>query len=169
MKAVYQAISARITAQVPAIRWVDFDLGQLDATPPPVSWPCALIDFAGDTVEQFGDNAGAETLAIEVVLGFRLRERTHSKTTETFRDEALEHLDTVEAVRTALEGLSATTFTPLAYNGFDRDRRSDYRVYRLRFACSRYPAPPPDTYLPWTDAGGEGEGPGFCIHPDLVV
>ena len=169
MKEVFTAISDKLTANVTAIRWVDFDMGQLNEAPPPVSWPCALIDYSANTVEQASDLSVQETLSVEITLGFKLRERTHSKTNPVFKAEALEHLDVVESVRIALEGLSGTSFAALTYTGFTRDRRADYRVYRLTFAVLHYPEAPDSPYVPWNDVPGTvGIGPDFCIHPDLI-
>src|SRR5690349_7046677 len=136
MKEVFNSIQAKLMASVTAIRWVDFDLGQLDVDPPSVSWPCALIDFYAATVDPSSEATSTETLSIEITLGFRLRERTHSKAEASFKAEALAHLDIVEAVRVAVDGLNGTTFGPINYSGFTRDRRSDYRVYHLNFNCS---------------------------------
>lgn len=168
MKDVFTSIQNKITQSVPAIRWTDFEMGQLNDPKPPVSWPCALIDFSANTVEPGSDLSVTEKLSVEITLGFKLRERTHSKTQAIYKDEALEHLDTVEAVRTALEGLAGQSFAGLTYTGFTRDRRSDYRVYRLTFAVLHYPESPESPYVPWTDApGAVGAGPDFCIHPAL--
>ncbi len=167
MKEVFNAVQAKITADVTAVRWVDFDLGQLDAAPPPVSFPCALIDMYASTVEPTSDATTTETLVVEVTIGFKLRERTHSKAATNFKDEALGHLDVVDAVRAALDGLSGSTFNAMTYSGFTRDRRADYRVYHLTFTCSSFPPAAEDPYVPWVDGGGIGVGPGFCIHPDV--
>lgn len=44
---IYQALKAHILAQVPEIKWVDLDLGQLEIYQqrPAVAFPCVLIDF----------------------------------------------------------------------------------------------------------------------------
>lgn len=168
MKEVYTAIRDKINTTVPAIRWVDFDLGQLDEDAPPVSWPCALVDYSANTVEPGADLTVTETLSVAITVAFKLRERTHSKTNPTYSDEALGHIDTVMAVRQALEGLAGASFSGLTYTGFTRDRRSDYRVYRLTFAVLHFPEAPDSPYIPWQDVPATvGIGPDFCIHPDV--
>lgn len=164
MKEIFKSIQDRLAAQVAAIRWTDFDLGQLDQQPqPPVSFPCALVGFTGGQYAPNGEGAVNGTVHIEVVLAFRLRERTHSVAESAWKDEALEHLDTVEAARAALQGLSAATFTGLEYLGFSNDRRADLRVWRLRFQCQHWPAPPTEVFVPWP-----GPQPvDFCVHPDI--
>ena len=141
MKEIFTAFQAAIAASVAAIKFTDFDLGQLDVPNPPVSFPCALLAFTGSTTTVLGAENDEETLVVEVAIAFRLRERTHSVATQTYRDEALTHMDTVEAVRQALSGLTGTTFSALKFQGFSLDRRADLRVYRQRYETSYYPEP----------------------------
>jgi len=47
MKTIYNAITARLKEKVPAIRWIDFDKGQLDSMDrPAVAFPCALLTIS---------------------------------------------------------------------------------------------------------------------------
>ena len=161
MKELFKALRD-IIAAVTAIQWVDYDLGQLDVEPPPVSWPCALFSFNSGDYESISAANDTGTIAIEVVVGFRLHERTHSKAQESFSDLALEHIDTVEDVRIALSGLTGTSFAPIGYKGFKKDSRSDYRVWRLRFECEHFPAPPDSPYNLMAPQ------PNFCVHPDVT-
>lgn len=149
-------------AAVAPIKWVDYDLGQLDQTTPPVSWPCALFSFNSGDYESISTQNDTGTIAIEVVLGFKVLERTHSVAQESYSDQALEHIDTVEAIRIAVSGLSGLSFSTIGYKGFTKDKRSDYRVWRLRFECEHFATPAPPTH---TLADPQ---PGFCVHPDLT-
>lgn len=149
MKDIFEAISDRITAEVPAVRWVDFDLGQLAQEKPPVSYPCALVAFSNGDYTQIGNDANSGSITIQVALGFRVWERTHSA--GTLRETGLQHLDTVDAVRTALTGLVGGQFTGLQYAGFAQDQQADPRIWRLRFRTEHYPAPPASPFVPITD------------------
>jgi len=164
MKVIFKTIQDTITSKVAAVRWVDFDLGQLDAEKPPVSFPCALVGFSSGEYAVIGQDSNVGLVTVEVALAFQLRERTHSKASATFKDEALEHLDTVEAVRTALSGLEGSTFKALDYLGFSNDRRADLRVWRLRFSCAHYPAAPDSPFQPLPG----GVDLDLCLHPDIV-
>ena len=98
MKHLFLGISTAIEA-VPGIKWVDFDLGQFeDQERQGVAHPACLIRFDSGT---FFDLAGDEQqgeMIITIRIGFDLYLRTHSKTDPTKREEALEHLDTVELI-----------------------------------------------------------------------
>jgi hypothetical protein len=157
MKVLFKAIRDTL-ASVNGIRWADTDMGQLDQATPPVSWPCALFSLASGQYEPISAALDTGQLSVEVVVAFRLRERTHSKAVEAYSDEALSHIDTVDAVRLALTGLSGPEWDGLQYNGFNQDKRSDFRVWRLRFSCQHYPPPGASNY---TDADPQ---PGFCVH-----
>ncbi|MBV6442739.1 MAG: hypothetical protein EPGJADBJ_04463 [Saprospiraceae bacterium] len=162
MKEIFKTIRDTAAA-VPGIRWVDFDLGQLDTSPPPVSYPCVLVGFTSGDYTLLAQDANTGTVNVEAVLAFRLRERTHSVAPESFSDEALEHIDLIEAVRIALTGLEGDTFTGLEYRGFSKDRRADLRVWRLRFACEHYPAPPESPFKPLPD----GVSVGLCLDVEI--
>lgn len=157
MKVIFKTLRDTLGG-VPGIRWADVDMGQLDEATPPVSWPCALFSFQSGQYQPISAANDTGDLQIEVVVGFRLRERTHSRAQEVFSDQALEHMDTVDAVRLALTGLSGPEWDGLQYGGFSQDKRSDYRVWRLRFSCQHYPPPGGSNY---TDADPQ---PGFCVH-----
>ncbi len=163
MKEIFIAIQARLKAQVAALRWIDFDLGQLDQATPPVSFPCALIAFTKGQYEVAGQNTTIGILTVEIAVAFRLYERTHSAADEGFQANALEHMDTVDAVRVALEGFSGTGFEALSFSEFNMDRRADLRVWRLRFTASHYPAAPESPEVPWPGPSAVG----FCVHPEI--
>ena len=45
MTEIYSAVEERLTAQVPELLYIDLESGQLEGqTPPPVDFPCALVD-----------------------------------------------------------------------------------------------------------------------------
>jgi hypothetical protein len=158
MKQIFLDIDARLQTQVPEIRWIDFDQGQLDQETPPVSFPCALVSFIDSQVLQIGTGLEEENLSIQVRLGFKVRERTHSKANLSLRETALAHLDTVEKVRASLNGLSGTTYAPLQRVGTASEVRGDYRVYLITFSAVRtVGSNDPD---PGSGDGGGGTGGG---------
>ncbi len=166
MKEIFQDISDRLTAEVTAIRWIDFDLGQFEMDPPPVSWPCVLIGFGDAAWSTFSQNIQEGQVNINIRVGFRLFERTHSKTNQTFRDEALEHLDTVSAVHRALQGFSGECFAPLNRISQSNEKRADYRVYNIGYVCTLWDEPTA-TFVPPGDLQS-GFVPGFEIENDIV-
>lgn len=152
-KLTYKEISAAV-ASVTALQWVDFDLGQLEQPMPPVSFPCGLIGFDSATFYDLTGVAQQGQLVVGVRLAFKLFERTHSKNTPSFQDEALAHLDTVQNAHAKLQGLAGTNFGALSRTGFATEKRMDLRVYRL-------------TYMTLVDdpgTGSDGSGNGNDIN-----
>lgn len=166
MKDLFKAISDAITANVAAVRWVDFDLGQLEQETPPVSFPCALIGFQSATFENIAGTGQQADILVSVRLAFRVFERTHSKATSNFRNEGLAHLDTIQAVHNALNGLDGDNFSALIRSGYENEKRADLRVYNLFYTVS-YCDVPQSAYTDWETASG-GANLDFCVNEDLI-
>ena len=67
------AIQNRIVSEVPEIRWIDQDLGQLDfyeMERPAVAWPCVLIDFGNTQYDELHQSTQSASPAIQFKLGF---------------------------------------------------------------------------------------------------
>lgn len=166
MKDLFKHIDARIKAAAPAVRWVDWDLGQLEQDPmPPVSFPCALISFNQPLINLMGSGVEYADTLITLRVAFRVYERTHSKTQTVFRDKALEHLDTLEAMHKALQGSEGECFSKLKRNSFTNVQRADLRVYTLTYSCMYYNQPDA-TYTPWQDVEGL-DGVDLCLDVEL--
>ena len=159
MKQLFKDISAAIGA-VAGIRWVDFDLGQLEQEErPPVSFPCALVGFDSATFTDLGASAQQGNLTISIRLAFNVFERTHSKAATAYRDVGLAHLDTLQSVHNALQGLSGEGFNSLTRTSFVNEKRMDLRVYQLTYATV--------TDEPNTPGGGSPH-PEYASLKDLV-
>ena len=177
-KDLFQHISDQIetvkdTNNQPLIRWVDFDLGQLDEENPPVSFPCALLTFGdvGDFLT-YTDGAQQGTMTVTVRIGFKLRERTHSKVSPLYRGEALEMLNTVEAVHDALQGTDGENFGQIERSALRNERKTEIRVFELDYQVIIHTPSPTwkingGPYIPWKDLAGQPPLPAFCVHPDI--
>lgn len=163
MKDLFKAISDAITTKVPAVRWVDFDLGQLDTgEAPPVSFPCVLVGFGNGDYSNLSSLVQMGEVQVVIRVAFKTFERTHSAATEVFRDVGLAHLDILRDVHFALQGLSGPAFSSLSRLSMAQEARADLRVYRYNY-ITVYTEGPDNPYTPW-----EGETPvALCL--DVVV
>ena len=170
MKALFIAIQNKLIADVPELKFIDFDLGQLEQQPlPSLSYPALLISF-GDS--PFSDlarlNQQAEVM-INVRIAFREFERTHNIAQDQYRAIGLAHLDIVEKVKWALHGLSGDDFTSFSHRSFSTEPRADLRVYALSFETLLCVMPPatPTTPVPWTSIPEAiGDGPELCVQDE---
>jgi hypothetical protein len=157
MKEIFTGISGAIENNVAAIRWVDFDLGQFEAPElPPVSWPAVLIGFAGGPFQRIGGQGELAELDIYLLLGCKVRERTHSKTNPSFRTEGLEHMDLITSIHEAINGLAGNTFRDLRRTGFSNQSRADFRIYRIDYRCL-YCYMPESEYTAWPTASDDAD------------
>jgi len=134
MKQLFLAISAAIEA-VPGIKWVDFDLGQFENEENQgVSHPAALIRFDSASYSNLAGEEQQGDISVTIRLGFDSYGRTHSKTDAAKRATALEHLDTVQLVHLAVQGLNSSESGPMSRTGFATEPRADLRIYALTYS-----------------------------------
>lgn len=161
MKNVFLSISDKITTEVAAVRWVDFDLGQLDQQEiPAVSFPACLISFDNAAFVNLGANGQMAPMTIKLRVAFKLYERTHSKAATQYRSEALEHLDILDAIHSAINNLSGDDFNSLTRMNIRNEKRADLRVYEMTYECMYYDVPD-SSYIP-VDVASPGLDVDFC-------
>ena len=118
------------------LKYVAEDWGQIDYyDPPPVAWPCALIECER---ADYSD-AGRGMQIGEGVVTVRVADlRLFNTSTKAPRaGEAYDIFDTLQKVYCALQGLSGETFTPLWRVSSVRARRDDaVREFRMSFRFS---------------------------------
>jgi len=165
MKEIFKTLSDKIKTDVPKVRWFDFDLGQLEQEQPPVSWPCVLFSIQSGSFEQIASGGQQADLMIGIRLAFKVFERTHSVAT-SFQNVGLQHIDTVEEVHRAFQGLSGTGFEALSRVGFATEPRADLRVYNLVYSC-RYIDIPVNPFQPWDSVTSEPK-PDLCLNSIII-
>lgn len=167
VKEIFNLISATIKDSVPEIRWVDFDLGQLDADPPPVSWPCVLVGFDDSEFVDLLQGVQQGRWMVEIKVGFKLRERTHSKADASFRAEALSHIDVLQRLHLALQAAQTGCIADMSRVGFTTVKIPAWRIYVLRYAVTAYEGPEMDDlpYKNWKtyDTKPEKVDPEFLV------
>jgi hypothetical protein len=166
----------------PLIRWIDFDLGQLDAEKPSVSFPCALLTFgdAGDFMT-LSDYSQQGRMTITIRYAFLQFERTHSKATPQYREQATAHLTTLERCHAKLQGTQGEgSFGILERTAIRTEHRADLRVYEVDYSVPVFPASPAqiegDTeggnfrnYIPWRTLPNHPDTPELEVQEDLVT
>lgn len=127
-------IQNRLQAEVPALRYIDEDWGQLEYPQPPVQWPCALIDIDGFNYQQLGEleQRGEGNIYIRIA-DLRLS-NTSGQAPEYQKQKSVELFQTLAAVHKALHGFTAGSYSAMIRQSLVRVRRNDTtREYRFTF------------------------------------
>ncbi|MCK4499827.1 hypothetical protein KAU11_04975 [Candidatus Babeliales bacterium] len=127
MKTIYLPIINQLKTEVPALRWIDADMGQLDfyEMKPPVVFPCALIDIDLPKCEDLAELVQDCDATITIRLAFEPMGQTNSTAPESVQNRALAMWDTVSQVFTALQGFENATFGSLSRTSQVTEKRDD--------------------------------------------
>jgi len=132
------AIQARVAEKVPAIRYVDQDLGQLNQPRPPVSWPCLLVDMEKFNYDNLAGNVQTALGTVVFRLGFPAASPSASLVNDETKTRALAFYDLEAELYRALQGWAPITTT----GKFSRQttttqhRRDALRVREMTFTLS---------------------------------
>jgi hypothetical protein len=134
MKEIFLAIQNLIKANVPQIRMIEIDLGQLEEETSPLSYPCVLVGF-DETINfsYLSNNIQQGDVAIAIKVAFKVLEKTHSINTTSVQAQALAHYDDVQQLTKQLNTLQGECFTSLNRRGISQVKRRDLRVFELTF------------------------------------
>jgi hypothetical protein len=137
MKTIYTAIIARLKAQVPALKWIDLDRGQLDARSdrPQVAFPAALIGIAIKATGNITDTIQECEATITVRLAFdNPAGRTSAQAPDDKRLLSLELYEVIADVYAALQGYGTTNFDSLTRTLQAKENSPNgYFQYRIEF------------------------------------
>lgn len=117
MKTIYTAIIARLQAQVPALKWTDMNIGQLDPSAdgrPAVALPCALVSIKIPKAKSLTDTLQDCEALVTVTLAFDVPERTSGNAPEAARNAGLGVYDVIADVYAALQGFGTPNFDSLS-------------------------------------------------------
>jgi hypothetical protein len=98
-------LQERLAELVPEIRYINWDLGQLEMEDPPVSWPCLLVDIS-DT--QYADLSNgiqeANPCTIVLRLGFAPFSSTSNLRSEAIRAKGNYNYELEDKIYRCLQG-----------------------------------------------------------------
>jgi len=127
MKLLYNTIMNRIVSQVPEIRMVDFDMGQLELLAsdmrPGLLFPCCLVDIDYIDCEDGCEGSQRVHARITLKIAFEQQLPTDSLSSEAKRSGALAVFDVIEKVHASLQGYSTDEFSAFSRVSMSPDRR----------------------------------------------
>lgn len=152
---LFLAIQTQLADLVPAVKWIDQDLGQLELERPPVNYPCLLVDFDEFKYDDAGEAIQFAEGFVSIRLAFQAWSNTNSVTPSQWKEKGLSFYDIEWAVYKALHGWKPEKYGYLMRVSANTEQREDnLRVRVLRFsinfedfsACKEYSSahlPPP--------------------------
>ncbi len=117
-KEIFIALCDRLEKEVPALRWIDEDLGQLGmagSLRQAVDFPCCLIDIQYSDCRDLTDTEQLVKLSVTLKLAFPYQGESYAKAPEEIRERALIRYAVVGEVHECLQGWTADEiFSPLS-------------------------------------------------------
>lgn len=136
---LYLQLSQHIKTQMPNIRWIDQDFGQLEEFDlrPEVSFPCVLIDFSDAEYEELSSLSQTGTVMISLRLGFAPFSSANQLSPTNVKVKALEYYNLEQQLYEAIQGFETDFTTPLIRKRAASEKRQDaLRIRVLNFTTS---------------------------------
>lgn len=135
MREIVEAVMLRLKEQVPELRWIDINLGQMNTETPPVDYPCALVDVSGIDYQSLTKTTSRGTVKVEVELFFVVRAPTNMSAPVSMREMAFDTFDIVKKVDIALHRLETDDFYPMKRISMGRNKQYYPRSFILLYEC----------------------------------
>lgn len=139
---IYNQILEVLKEEVPELRWIDLDMGQLDTNKrPAVAFPCLLVATAingAATHYQEADNYGQTcNVSITVTLAFDTVGATNSAAPQNVVDNSLSVYNIIDSVQKSLQGLETDTMERLVrVSQSKKNSRNGLFQYEIRFSTT---------------------------------
>lgn len=136
MKQVFIDIEQRLE-QIPSLRYISEDWGQLNFEKPPVKYPCALIDLGEAEYSQTGNHAQMAEAIARITIADIQYQGIHPGAPGANRERAFEIFDLIDAVNHALHGQGGENYTRLCRQSIKKVMRPDLvREFVITYAFS---------------------------------
>ncbi len=110
MRTLYNDITAVIEKEMPEIKWVDFDMGQLDIQEnPPVQFPCILLDFAYPQNQSIKKTDRME-IEINLKAGFYVIGQTNTAAPVLQRQDPMIYINVFERIIKRFSGFKTEDY-----------------------------------------------------------
>lgn len=137
MKTIFNDIFNRLLAEVPELKWIDLDKGQMRIERPPILFPAALIKIQIPRSDNLNETRQLVDAQITVKLCFDYTGETSAITPEAARLTSFEYYDMVDTVWAKLQGWRTAEINSLKRTGqFDEERPDAYKQTNIVFTTS---------------------------------
>ncbi len=135
METIIKSIEEKLRAQVPELKWIDQDFGQLELENPPVNFPCALIDVQEVDWENTTQLDQQGDTLVNIRIAFRVYDRSNIHTPTPLRQRAVAHFSVLKKIKKHLHGAedAEANYNSLKCIKTRRNKTIDPRVYTMSF------------------------------------
>ena len=135
MKELYQLIVAELKT-VPAIKWIDFDYGQLENEQIGLKYPCALVKLSANNKDIDEEGSQEKKWTVQIRLAWEaIGARTSADTPESVLERSLAWSDTATEVYHLFQGNELGDFSAFECTSEGQEPRSDGKVvYKYIFS-----------------------------------
>lgn len=132
MRQLYTTIVV-ILKQIPAIKWVDLNTGQLQQEMPPLAFPAVLVNVNSLNCRELGDKIQRVQASFSLTLVCQLMGETNAQAPELMREKALQYLDLVEEIYKKIQGFESVYFYPFERTSVQFRNLKGLNVVDLQF------------------------------------
>lgn len=136
-KHLFIALCDLLEAQIPEVRWIDADEGQLNTSNqrPPVAFPCVLVDMTYPQTEGVSPTMEKIRVQFNLRIAFEGYGQTSAAAPAPVREKALERLDILERIHKTTQWWNCgRQINPLRRTRVTTERRQDgLKVYNMTY------------------------------------
>ena len=134
-KEFFIAICDKLEAEIPELRWIDQEEGQLSVPQPPVAFPCCLVDISYPSCETHMGGKQKIRAQVQLKVAFVSNGQTNAAAPASVREKALKRLDTLNEIHQTLQWWNADgLFNPLRRIRCVPEKRTDgLKVYNVTY------------------------------------
>ena len=135
-KEIFMTVCDRLKTEVPQLRWIDAEEGQLNsAERPSVAFPCCLIEIAYPSCQTYMGGTQKINAQIQLKVAFEKAGSTHAAAPKLVREHALCRMDTLEKIHRTLQWWNGgNLFNPMRRIRCAPEKRADgLKVYDVTY------------------------------------
>ncbi len=131
---LYLDLSAYLKAQVPELKLIDMDFGQLEnfEYKPNVAFPCSLIDFVNADYSNLSELAQVGDIIVQIKLGFAPFSQTSQAAPMSVKDKGLDYFNLEQKVFEKVHGWYNDVCQPFIRLNAATDKRFEEIGLRVR-------------------------------------
>lgn len=136
MKTLYLKL-IELLEEIPEIKYVDLNCGQLQMEKPPLAYPAVLIKMNSRIIDNVQDLFQIKGGDFELLLCAKMLSESNSLAPEEVREKSLDYFDLSDKIYKKIQGYEDSTFDAFAWkNANDQSLRKGLKTVAQTFETS---------------------------------